>query len=282
MGMRGEWSRVGLCLGLCAFSVLGQGCEWPSLDFPHKRRPSQATPSPTVVPEDPVIQIAERSKENAQLLSEMIAVVNIHPPQDSSDFGNWVDTLNQGASLEGVYNGLTHTIQYQRLELLGHAASPQALRIFGEEIAQLEGELPRPSQLEWVGGLLRATQSGDTPVDAPSSLPVLRDVGKLADQYVTQCVGASLYTLKRLLGDEALKVIASKNKDRERTASWYSKWVVHLALRGVDFGLPLRNKSDEDFHYRWALRSSDDRIKWEVLNRLHRLLNGTSAPPSSP
>ena len=30
---------------------------------------------------------------------------------------------------------------------------------------------------------------------------------------------------------------------------------------------------DESFHREWALQLPVDRLKWEVLNRLHRLLN---------
>ena len=76
-----------------------------------------------------------------------------------------------------------------------------------------------------------------------------------------------------MIGDEALKVIAAKSEYREKLALWYSKWVVHMAQLNVDFGIPLRNKPDDEFHYNWVLNNSNDRVMWEVLNRLHRVLN---------
>jgi hypothetical protein len=86
-------------------------------------------------------------------------------------------------------------------------------------------------------------------------------------------VGASIFTLKRVLGDEAIKVMAAKAEYKEKFALWYSKWVVHMASRNVDFGIGLRNKPDEAFHYKWAVEASPEKLKWEVLNRLHRVLN---------
>jgi hypothetical protein len=112
------------------------------------------------------------------------------------------------------------------------------------------------------------------PTPSASSSPSPEVLQKaLEDQYLKVFVGASIFTLKRVLCDEAMKVIASKNQYREKLGIWYSKWVGHMAQYHIDFGIGLRNQSDEDFHYQWAMKTSDDRIIWEVLNRLHRLLN---------
>jgi hypothetical protein len=46
-----------------------------------------------------------------------------------------------------------------------------------------------------------------------------------------------------------------------------------MTQRNVDFGVALRNKADEAFHLKWATEVSEDQIIWEVLNRLHRVLN---------
>jgi hypothetical protein len=107
---------------------------------------------------------------------------------------------------------------------------------------------------------------------APSPIPK-PDPKVLSEQYTKQFIGASIYTLKRVLGDEALKLINTKIQLREKLALWYSKWVCRVAQRNVDFGVALRNKPDEAFHFKWVMESQDDRVKWEVLNRLHRILN---------
>ena len=189
-------------------------------------------------------------------------------------------------------------------------ASPEALQAFGEELAIFEAELPTPVEFDNEatqplaspadpGGEgarlrpspLRPNADGVTVIEygkvpEPGVTVALRgaesrlvssgakiDIKALADKYTKQFVGASIFTLKRVLGDEALRVVAVKKEYPEKLALWYSKWVVHMAERGVDFGISQRNKPDEAFHYKWAMAASDDRVNWEVLNRVHRLLN---------
>ncbi len=176
---------------------------------------------------------AQSSTAHAELFREMIFVVLRQEPKDRAEFGNWVDTLNQGASLEGVYHGLIHGKVYQKLEETSSPASASAVAAFRDEWSalSLEGLSPEVSQR------------------------------------------TSIYTLKRLLGERALQLINAQASHREGLAQWYGKWVAKICQRSIDFGVPLRNRSDEAFHAQWAMNNSEDRLKWEVLNRLHRVLN---------
>ena len=182
---------------------------------------------------------ARQAKANAELLHEMYKVVFDHEPADRGEFGNLVDSMNQGASLEGMYNGFVHSSEYARLEESGTQASPGASKYFLEEVRIFGKELTPKAQLDDPGAISRS----------------------------------SIYALKRILGDEALKVIWSKKTSTENLAAWYSLFAVHSAEKGVDFGIPLRNKSDDAFHRAWAKTASSDSLEWEVLNRVHRLLN---------
>jgi len=249
-----------------------------------------ASPSP-LLKQEYRSEAARISKANTELLSEVFEVVFIRTPGDRTEFGNWVDTLNQGASLEGVYNGFTHSSSYRKLELANPGASAEALRVFGQELSTLELDLPvatvfdnssaKPlampvmptevtSENENVGTTV--VEFRPQPPSSPSPSPKKIQAAQ-AEQYSQQFVTASIYTLKRVLGDEALKVIADKKLYKEKLAQWYSKWVVHMASLKVDYGLDLRNRPDEAFHYKWALTASPDRLTWEVLNRVHRALN---------
>ena len=185
--------------------------------------------------------VAKKAKANAEIFHEMFTVVFMREPKDRAEFGNWVDTLNQGASLEGVYNGLTHSEDYRRLEKVSPKAPEKLVKAFRREIGLLEAELPVPPPRE--------------------NLDL-----------------ASLFILKRVLCDEALKVIASKNADNSKVlvATWYSKWAVLMTQRNVDFGISLRNRPDEAFHFKWATEVGGDQLMWEVLNRLHRVLNAAN------
>jgi hypothetical protein len=248
--------------------------EWNNLFGEPEPTPSPVE-SPTPNGTGLLSQAAKTSKENSELLKEIYEVVYLHEPKDPAEFGNWLDTMNQGASLEGVYNGFTHSPEYRLLEDPKQGASVEALGAFGQELAYLEVELTPPTQFDnhW-NAISKGLELAPSPVPVESPEVIsLETIQQLSADYKKIFVGAPVFTLKRVLGDEALKVISFKSNYRENLALWYSKWVVRLAGRNVDFGVALRNKPDEAFHYKWALESSPDRIRWEVLNRLHRLLN---------
>lgn len=224
---------------------------------------------------------AKASRGNAEFLQEVFRVVWLQEPTDKAEFGNWVDTLNQGASFEGVYNAFTHASHYRELEQRNRGASVAALRAFTEELAALSVELPQPTRFTTSAAsplpmpVEPSAEGGSAESDLGDSRPTRPpgDLSKLREEYAGVFVGASVFTLKRVLGDEALKVLTSKSQYREKLAEWYGKWVVRMCGRGVDFGLALRNKPDEALHYQWALQATMDRIVWETLNRLHRVIN---------
>ncbi|HTL12536.1 MAG TPA: hypothetical protein VL588_08625, partial [Bdellovibrionota bacterium] len=222
---------------------------------------------------------AKASKEHAELLQEMYRVVYDRDIENRSEYGSLVDTLNQGASLEGVYNGFTHSSNYRRLEVANPGATPAALNAFGKELARLTLELPAPTEFDASAAQPLATpvqpglseeetadqehgtiDYGSAPEKNAKPAPAAADgqgvpaaakppLDQLATKYSNLFVGASIFTLKRILGDEALKVMAVKKEYREKFALWYSQWVVAEAGYGVDFGLDQRNKADADFHY---------------------------------
>ncbi len=249
--------------------------------------------TPTTEPEEFSSNAAKNAKANSEILKEMFTVIQMKEPKDRGEFGNWADTMNQGATIEGIYNGLTHSADYRKLEVLNRSASIEALHAFGEELAYLEVELPVATEfdassaaplpsIESPTGAGPGGKSGvvevidfnkeKTPLDPPSDVPK-PDLKVLAEKYSKLFVGASIFTMKRVLGDEALKVFGSKAAHREKMALWYSKSTVRLAQKSIDFGVALRSNPDEGFHFKWAVQTPDDRIKWEILNRLHRVLN---------
>lgn len=234
---------------------------------------------------------AQRAKANAELLSEVFQVVFLRAPENAAEFGSYVDTLNQGASFEGIYNGFTHSSHYRKLEIANPGSSPQALKVFSEELAALQAELPEKTEFneDSAKPLARAVQPGlseegggesrlhEYRKPRPSAAPEgAYSAERASEEFQRLFAPASIYTLKRVLGEEALKVIAARKPDPEKFAEWYGKWVVRMAGRQVDFGLALRNKADEAFHREWAKSASPDRLSWEVLNRLHRVLNAAN------
>lgn len=263
-----------------------------------------APPAPKPLTEAEIA--SKKTQANAEILQEMIRVVLLREPSDKANFSGFVDTMNQGLSIEGLYNGFTLSSDYRDLETRSGVASGQALTVFVEELALLERDLPQATEFDERSALPmpKPVQPGEGdaapaldnggfarelsfPGAKASVVPVGGTVamatGTPNPPAITREGGmavfgrASILTLKRVLGFEALKVIRAKKTDPVLLVHWYGKFAARLAARGVDFGITLRNKADENFHVEWAKTATEDQLVWEVLNRLHRLLNAANA-----
>lgn len=222
---------------------------------------------------------AKQAKANAQIMYEMYRVVLLRDPKDTTKFGSLVDSLNQGASLEGVYNGLAHSSLYRELETEHQGATEQALKVFADELSFLAFQfkkIPTFSEKD-TRPLALPTEVG---VDAipnevifqkPQALP------KSEQEYSARLIklfqGASYFTLKRVLSDEILKLVDEKKADKEGLIIWYLHWIDRVKAYGVGFGLKERDSADLEFHRNWANKTTTDKIRWEILNRVHRLIN---------
>lgn len=181
----------------------------------------------------------EKAKRNSEILQEMIRVVRLEEPESAEFFGGLVNSLNQGASVEGIYNGLIHNPLYRSKEETGALASARAVDFFIDQMFLFQKEA------------LQHTKRSELIATFKSS---------------------TLFRLKRILGDEALKFMR-EFPDHTSLAYWYAGWAVSMCDYKINFGLKQRNNPDLIFHREWALRSSRDSLDWEVLNRLHRGLN---------
>ena len=223
---------------------------------------------------------ARVAQESAELLNEVFTVIFGQPPSNRAEFGALLNSMIQGASLEGIYNGLTHSSGYRRLEAGSGGAAPGALKVFTEMVAEFQGELPKPTlfdassaqPLEYIAGPEGGAGGPRKKVISPPSPGPVSP-----ERLATIFVGASTFTLKRVAGDEALKVLALKRRSKDQLATWFGAWASKMAARGVDFGLPLRNKAEERFHFDTAFKMPEDRLTWEVLNRVHRVLNAAES-----
>jgi hypothetical protein len=269
---------AGRSVFLSSLLLLLAGCEVPP-QWAEKLPPEARKLLGLELPETPAARkepevTPDGARMKAELLREVMAVTLMREPGNRAEFKGYLSVLAQGGSLEGIYNGFTHSSHWRELEMSNQGASPGALKVFGEELALLEAELKPPTEFtpESAKPLPLPVWPDGSEAPAPKE-PVKKPVVLAPDAYSKIFVGASIFTLKRILGDEALRVTASKMNFPQTMAEWYSKWVVRLASRGVDYGIPLRSKADEAFHHEWALKASRDQLNWEVLNRLHRLLN---------
>ncbi len=170
---------------------------------------------------------------NGEFIRELYKVVLVKELKDENVFIRYMNVLDQGGHYEGVYNGIVYSYVYKNLE------------------------------------------QGTTPVGALKAFSKILNLltSQSEETIESQYLRTSLYTLKRVLAEEVLKTIDTQSEYREKLATWYSKFTVELNKFGIDFGIDKRNQIDETYHYKWALTADTDRLKWECLNRVHRILN---------
>ncbi len=225
------------------------------------------------------------ARENQELLAEMIRVVfDREESEDQADFEALARTLNQGASLEGIYRGLIMGSRYRALESNSQAAAPRVLKVFAIELSELQEGMREPTRFD--PEQARQVPRIDFPEDVVPGGPKAQfvatpdpaslkrpDKNENLKQILKIFIGASPYTLKRILGEEALRKFDEAGEDPSVIPLWYAGLSVRLSSSNVDFGLELRGKPDFEFHKNFARRIALDRVKWEVLNRYHRYLN---------
>jgi hypothetical protein len=235
------------------------------------------------------------AKENSELLAEMFNVVfDQKDSETKTDFGSLAMSLNQGASLEGIYRGLVAGSRYRALESKSQGAGPTELKAFAIEMSELQDTMKNPSTFDSDARKAPTIQyptendaaetdarddaNANTPEahDGSQAVTKKKDKIEVRNELLETFLGASGYTLKRVLGNEALKKMDEMKDDRGEMAKWYADFVIRMAQSKVDFGLPLRSQPDYDFHFKFAQKMAVDRTKWEVLNRYHRYLNFTA------
>lgn len=177
------------------------------------------------------------------LFQEMHQQIFQSKPETAEDERGWLNILNQGASIEGVYHGLVLSTTYRAKEV--GATTPGAIRYFASEAI-----------------LLRANKSALEPAQQAQY-----------DSLVSQTLSTSLFTLKRELGELILREIEKRKGNRAELAEWFGRFAARASTKGVDLGMAQRSNPDMDYHRAWATKNSIGLIQWEALNRAHRILN---------
>ncbi len=216
-------------LALLALSM-GIGCDRSA------RTTKVATPtraSPTVTPSAEGTVSAQRARLHAEILREIIVVLTGAEPADRTAFGSLVDSMNQGASYEGIVNGLILSKDFYLLERESPLPLKEAREVLGREFAALR---------------LNASALG-----ARSFIGLKRAV-----------VTAVLNHLSAVEG-------MSSRTPAEWYAEWVVGFSARNA--GLDLGATLRSSRDMTFHRRWFETQDGDLWKWEVVNRLLRAAN---------
>ena len=231
-----------------------------------KLSPPPESPAPKPGEVSDVVLTEDHRQVAAEFVKEMVLVVLERELSDVNEFSKLVNNLEQGGHYEALYNGLIYSQEYRAKEK--QVAPISALRRFAEMMAELTLD-QKPEQQTVSKQELQQDAQQAASVDSNGAK------GVLIEEFLKQGVTQSKYTLKRRLSEELLKTIDLKKEYAEKLATWYAQFAVRLLRYQIDFGLSPRNNTDEYYHYKWALTAGEDRLKWECLNRIHRVMNGS-------
>ena len=240
---------------------------------------SACTKTPIAPPAASISTSEKETHAKGEIFQEMIQDVFETKLKDQEVYESYLGSFSQGASLEGVYNGLTHSAQYRELEKKSPLANPATLQFFSEQMSFIQKQIKTPIELS--STMAHPLAEVSYPTGQEDALPVIpvekksRLKSKVDDVAEISALfkNSSFLTLKRILGDAVIRLFNESAEDPLILSKLYGEWSAELAGKNVDFGLELRNQPNPEFHTTWAKANPLDRVLWETLNRIHRVMN---------
>lgn len=178
----------------------------------------------------------ERKRQfNYKFIEELFQVTRKTEAKDE-DLVNWLNTLDQGGSREGIYQALTLDEVYNTLESIEEKPTDK-LKNFCLEFSQK---------------FLNQTFNADS-----------------LDQL-------NLYSLKRIFTEKGLDLMEYfEVRDLDALYRWYAVYSADLAHNYEPFlKSPIRKQTSAKYHYEWAKGMPIQHIKSEFIIKTHKVMNG--------
>lgn len=178
----------------------------------------------------------ERKRQfDYNFLEELFMVTRKSEPRDE-DLANWLNTLDQGGSREGIYQALVLDEVYAALENMDESPSQ---RIVDFTISFSQKYLKQTFKEESIADL-------------------------------------NLYSLKRILTEKGLDLMEYyEANDLESLYSWYANLSADLAKDYPSIlKSQVRQEPSAKYHYEWAKSMPLQHIKSEFIIKLHSVMNG--------
>lgn len=179
---------------------------------------------------------ADRKRQfDYKFLEELFYVTRKTEAKDE-DLSNWLNTLDQGGSREGIYQAL----------------------VLDDVYAALENIEEKPSS-RLVDFTVTFSQKFLDQKFKPESL----------DQF-------NVFTLKRIVTEKALDLLEYyEGRDLEAIHNWYAIFSHDLASSyGPLLKSPIRSEPSMRFHQEWAKGMPIQHIKSEIIIKIHMVMNG--------
>lgn len=178
----------------------------------------------------------ERQRQFDYKFIEELFVVTRKSEAKDEDLSNWLNTLDQGGSREGIYQALVLDEVYNGLESM-------------EE---------KPTK-KLVDFSLNFSQKFLNQTFAPDALDQL-----------------NLYSLKRILTEKGLDLMEYyETKDLDALYRWYAIFSSDVAKNFTPFlKSSVRQDPSMRYHYEWAKSMPIQHIKSEFIIKMHAIMNG--------
>jgi hypothetical protein len=182
---------------------------------------------------------SERRRQfDYNFIQELFQVTRKTEAKDE-DLANWMNTLDQGGSREGIYQALVLDEVYSAMENMEEKPSKKLQDFFIQN-----------SQKYLNQGL------------KPESISAL-----------------NLYSLKRILTEKGLDLMENyETKDLDQLYRWYANFSGDLG-KGYSSYLQsdVRKNPSSKYHYEWAKNMPIQHLKSEYIIKLHTVMNGLQA-----
>lgn len=178
----------------------------------------------------------ERKRQFDYKFIEELFLVTRKTEAKDEDLANWLNTLDQGGSREGVYQGLVLDEVYAALENMEEKPSKRLL-----DFAQKFSE-------KYLNQTFK-----------PGSLDQL-----------------NLYSLKRIFTEKALDLMEYyETNDLDSLYRWYANFSAEVAAEHSELlKSQIRQDPNAMVHYEWAKSMPVQHIKSEYIIKMHTVMNG--------
>lgn len=178
----------------------------------------------------------ERKRQFDYKFIEELFMVTRKTEAKDEDLSNWLNTLDQGGSREGIYQALVLDEIYNSLESIE--------------------EKPTKKLLDFS---LKFSQKFLNQTFQPDGLNQL-----------------NLYSLKRILTEKALDLMEYyETKDLDALYRWYAIFSADVAKDYQPFlKSPVRQDTSAKYHYQWAKSMPVQHVKSEFIIKMHAVMNG--------
>ncbi|MGE3608984.1 MAG: hypothetical protein AB7I27_05310 [Bacteriovoracaceae bacterium] len=170
-----------------------------------------------------------------KFLHELFLVTRKSEAKDE-DLANWMNTLDQGGSREGIYQALVLDDVYAALENLEEKPSKRLIDFSVLFAQKFLNQTFKPEALQ----------------------------------------SLNLYSLKRIMTEKGLDVLEFyETKDLNDLYRWYAIFSADLAKDyGAFLKSEVRKDQIQEYHYEWAKSMPIQHIKSEFIIKLHTVMNG--------